>query len=396
MRVRLTNSTLERDALLAQDIDLSTDIILDIPDTSQHILLTGATGFLGVFLLRSLLERTSAKIYCLVRSKENKSGEERLKELLKQYQLQKQVDYSRFIAVEGDLEQPSLGMSEEDYETLSGLIDTIYHNGALVNYVYPYAALKKANVTATEDILRFAVKKRLKPVHYVSTMFVFSGKDYVGEPVIKEDYPPVNGAEVNMGYGQSKWVAEKMMHLASEKGIPATILRIGRISGDTLNGFCQTKDFLWGIIRTCFHVGCRPELDIHINISPVDFVSDAIVSIASDKEAWGKAFHILNPESVTFDNMFDMLSELGYNLEKLPFEEWKTRVLRFSENSADTSHELLIRTLEQLDLNNTNRVYDMSHSLTFLKKTSVSCPAIDKELLAKYLKYFMDIGFIKP
>lgn len=395
MRAIITPSILERDSSLAPDIMPVPELRTELP-LNGNVLLTGASGFLGSFLLHTLLKQTGATVYCLVRGQDAAAGLERLKQGLGRYRLElSPMELKRVIAVIGDLEQPELGMNPQQYESLSGTIDTIYHNGALVNYLYPYSALKKANVTSVEDILRFAVTRQLKSVHYVSSMFVFSSNEHGDKEVIREDDHPQNSADITMGYGQSKCVAERMVRRAWERGIPATILRVGRISGDSRTGAFQEKDFLWGIIRTCLHIGCWPDLDIHMNISPVDYVSRSIVAIASRREAWGKAFHVLNPQTVSLAQIFGIIRELGYSMEQLPYEAWKLMVRDEKVSGPDPSHAMLVRTLDQMDLTHVNQKYDMSRTLSLLEATTPVCPPVDKELLQRYLHYFADTGFLK-
>jgi len=103
----------------------------------HHIFLTGATGFVGAFLLHELLEQTQAKIYCLVRSPNESEGAKRLQKTLEKYLLWNPDQSSRIIPTVGNLEQPLLGLSAEQFERLALQIDTIYHNGAQVNFAKP-------------------------------------------------------------------------------------------------------------------------------------------------------------------------------------------------------------------------------------------------------------------
>src|SRR5690606_16314369 len=118
-----------------------------VPFNQQdRLLLTGATGFLGAFLLHELLEQTRSQIYCLVRAPNSAMGQERILANLHKYTSQHPEATVRIIAVPGDLTQPLLGLSQHDFAALANTVDLIYHNGALVNWLYPYARLKLANV----------------------------------------------------------------------------------------------------------------------------------------------------------------------------------------------------------------------------------------------------------
>jgi len=115
----------------------------------RRILLTGATGFLGAFLLNELLQQTEAEIVCLIRAKSQMAGWQRLKTTLHEYGIW-QADFSPRITIQpGDLVQPLLGLSPNDFQTLAESIDAIYHNGAWVHHVSPYSLLRATNVLGT-------------------------------------------------------------------------------------------------------------------------------------------------------------------------------------------------------------------------------------------------------
>ena len=138
--------------------------------------MTGATGFVGAFLLHDLLKMTSAEIHCLLRAEDVEKGLLRLKRNLNTYLLWDDSFAARIRPILGDLGESQLGLTDESFEKLANEIDVIYHNGAMVNFVYPYHAHKASNVLGTQEILRLASKKRLKPVHFVSTLSIlYSG-----------------------------------------------------------------------------------------------------------------------------------------------------------------------------------------------------------------------------
>jgi acyl carrier protein len=157
------------------------------PDTApEKILITGASGFLGAFLLQELLQHTNATVYCLVRAKTLEAGQQKIAASFNRYLLSPDKLESRVVPVLGDLAQPRLGLSESQYEALTSEIDCIYHNGAFVNLIYPYSALRAANVLGTQEILKLASKTKVKPVHFVSTLDVFQSPRYAQMSVILE------------------------------------------------------------------------------------------------------------------------------------------------------------------------------------------------------------------
>ena len=148
----------------------------EIPVPNQ-VLLTGGTGFIGPFLMKSLLEQTRAKIHVLVRASDEKQGRQRLRAAMESMgpcaSGLKAMFEARVIPVCGDLGQPKLGLTQKVWDFLANEIDTVFHNGATVNYLFNYDLMRDANVMGTNEVLRLAFEGRPKEFNYVSTTFVF-------------------------------------------------------------------------------------------------------------------------------------------------------------------------------------------------------------------------------
>src|SRR5918997_14582 len=134
---------------------------------ARCVFLTGATGFLGAFLLDALLRLTEAEVRCLVRPREDPSTP--IHDNLRRYGLWRSEAERRVVPVVGDLGEPRFGMTEEAFGELAREVDVVVHAGAVVNLVYPYEALAPANVGGTREVLRLACLHGRKPVHHVST-----------------------------------------------------------------------------------------------------------------------------------------------------------------------------------------------------------------------------------
>lgn len=142
---------------------------------------------------------------CLVRAQSELEANDELQRALEQYELFDSALMHRIVPVCGDLSHARLGLTPVQFEQLAKDVDVIYHNGALVNFIQPYEALKAANVMGTQEILRLASTYKTKPVHYVSTLSVFgSGMSTAGNICLEEDFPEPDFDEED-GYGQTKW-----------------------------------------------------------------------------------------------------------------------------------------------------------------------------------------------
>lgn len=361
----------------------------------KHILLTGATGFLGAYILTSLLERTGAVIHCLVRAKSEDEGLHRLKKNLNYYALWNETFNSRIRVVLGNLDNSRFGLSTEQYDSLAREIDVIYHNGATVNFVYPYQALKPVNVESTHEVLRLASAKKIKPVHFVSSLSVFMKGELRDKAICYED---ANLEEVGVpfgGYGQSKWVAEGMMQAAAQRGIPMTIFRPDNILGDSRTGILNTSDMTYSLVRAIFKMGSVPNIEIMGGIVPVDFVSNAIVHLASQPESFGKTFHLSSIKQSNFIDVFEMIAARGVPIKQLPFEQWKTDYYALAKQFPEESFHAFLPLINQVGKESLSLPrLDLTNTLAGLEGSSIVCPSVDDQLIDTYVKYFVKSGLV--
>ncbi|HDN25914.1 MAG TPA: PfaB family protein, partial [Thioploca sp.] len=396
-------------------IDLNAEVVLDstiqpkntpwAPVTEpRSIFLTGATGFLGTFLLYELLHQTQADIYCLVRSPNVHFGQMRIQNNLASYFSLNEDFHSRIVPVLGDLSEPLLGLSSEQFQRMANQIDTIYHCAAWLNWVAPYSQLKTINVLGTQEILRLAAQVKIKPVHYISTIAVFESSAYY-QQVVTESDPLVHSEEIYLGYSQSKWVAEKLVMVARDRGFPVCIYRPPLISGHSQTGVWNTDDVTCKIIKGCIQMGHVPEFNYLFDVSPVDYVSRAIVYLSKQPEALGKAFHLNNPNPLHHNQFIDFINSFGYPLRQIPYENWLTLLNQdtaglpenpvapllpfFAEKWSET--QITIPQVYEI-----TRKPQLSYQNTLAKLvgTSIVCPPVDAKLLHTYFSYFIRSGFL--
>lgn len=389
-------------------IDLSKEAILDGSIGTGHaqpadpqcrpkrVLLTGSTGFLGAFLLADLLRQTAAEVYCLVRAATAEEAQQRIRQNLEEYRLWDEQFSPRIVAVSGDLSQPRLGLSSQQFAALSQIIDTIYHNGAMVNFIYPYAELKAPNVGGTHEVLRLASMHTIKPVHFVSTLYVFSPQDINGDNAIDEQNIPAHGNMLPTGYTQSKWVAERLLVQARERGLPIAIYRPGRIGGHSKTGACQTDDFLWRMVKASLEVGSVPDLDMLVNIAPVDYVSGAIVHLSQQASSWNRNFHLFNPHTIHLREFHQMLHQAGYAAEMLSADQWQKKMLERALRDQSSAAYPLMPLLTRAALDNVDKhiPFDNHNTQEGLADSALSCPPLDGQLLETYITFFRERQFL--
>ncbi|GAA6615349.1 amino acid adenylation domain-containing protein [Scytonema sp. NUACC26] len=368
-------------------------IAVEFTSQPTRIFLTGATGFLGAFLLYELLEQTNADIYCLVRASNVEEGNKKIRANLQSYLLWNECFSSRIISVPGDLSQPLFGLGDRQFQLLASTIDVIYHNGALVNIVDPYPKLKAANVLGTQEALRLASQIKVKPLHYISTLSVFPWQEDFSKDHIFRENDSLDGGHVAGGYEQSKWVAEKLVAIARTRGLPVRIYRPGRVSGHSQTGTCNTDDLMSRTIKGCVQLGSVPSLNMMVDMTPVDYASKCIVHLSMQKKLLGETFHVVNPQPAHWSNVMTWLCSFGYSLEVIPYKQWRAALLKSAEHSTENTLYPLIPYFGE-ESSDDSVEFDCQNTLDGLAGTSIDCPSVSAELLNTYLSYYIRSGFL--
>lgn len=289
---------------------------------ARAVLLTGGTGFLGVYVLSELYHRTSAKIHCLVRAENDRQAMTRLKTKLKEALLWESGMEERIVAVTGDLAQPGLGLSTDKWQDLANEIDQIYHVGYVVNFLFSYEDLRAANVLSFIDLLRLASTVRVKPIHFVSSFSVLLTKEYAGVPV-GESVPLYPGEG---GYREGKRACERLIEEARRRGLPVSIYRPPFIGWHSTSGYYNDLDFLIKLMRGCLMMGWAPDLDVLFYIAPVDFVSSSIVRLALKSGEYRNYNILSSPTGIAWVDLVEMMRQAGGNLRIEPFTSWRERL----------------------------------------------------------------------
>ncbi|MEV6766746.1 thioester reductase domain-containing protein [Streptomyces sp. NPDC051105] len=392
----LTRTTVQIDfpaeVRLADDIRPADECVRCAPDPA-HVLLTGATGFLGAFLLRELLEKTTATVHCLVRGDNPDHARERLMQNLDWYGVADRLDHDRIVVVQADLAQPRLGLDSSRFDELARLVDVVYHAGAEVNWVRSYASLKATNVSGTEELLRLAAASRTVPLHYVSTTGVFLSANADGTP-LKPIGVTGPAEQLSNGYRQSKWVAEGLVGLARERGLPVTVHRVDLIAGDQENGACQTQDFVWLSVKGIVQAAAAPkELPVSFHMMPVDYVGAAIVEVSRKADGAVPVFQYYNDDSVSFEDLVEVVRSYGYAVAPVALADW-IETVRSDEGNAIAP---LLDNYEYAQSGDGWRdIYpriDTSDTVNALEGSGIVCPPLTPELLRTYMDFFVRTGY---
>lgn len=392
-QVELTAINLDHEVTL----HLTQDAVEALPQpTTQHqqVLLTGATGFLGSYMLERLLRDAQvAEVVVLIRDQDLERGEQRLLKIMDEYQLP--VHHWDKVRVHyGDLSRPRLGLSQEAFEALGAAVDTIYHCGAQVDWVKPYTHLRAANVDGTRTIIQLATSQTLKPLHHISTMWVLnSGANQEAFKTYGEDHR-ADWRGLENGYAQSKWVAEQLIFKAADLGVPTTSHRMDFIVGSSDTGIIPKRDFIARLVQDCMSMQLTFTETVHLDVVEVDYLANAIVRLCQQAQPHGTVFHYRGSEQLSTDLMGALLHEQGYPVQQTSYIDWVQTVTSDTKNQSWPLKYFLEAysmspTITNLDHNDTNIVtYDRTLAdLADLNITPTKDHSTVSELFKKMVMY---------
>ena len=372
-----------------------------LPPTKEavSVFLTGATGFLGMFVLAHLLGMSNvARVVCLVRGKDQADGLQRLQRVGEGYGVWKAdwVTDGRVEVVLGDLASERLGLSPERWDALAEAMDVVIHNGALVHWLYPYSVLKAPNVLSTVWALQLAGAHHSKKFCFVSSTSVLDTPHYqrLSDEVVQSrgaggvsEADDLEGAAKGLsgGYGQSKFVSEKLVFEARRRGLAASVVRPGYILGHSRSGVSNTSDFIWRLCKGCAQMGSIPSMQNVINACPVDYVAKVVVAGALEaQQTFGQmsnplkspgsasaqaltsppalslsvsagsvgggpmspssgggggvnALHVYHPYRFRFSELLQCLPRYGWQCSTLQYIDWRDRLMEFTLKQTDNA-----------------------------------------------------------
>jgi thioester reductase-like protein len=295
----------------------------------DHVLLTGGTGFIGPFLVKSLLEQTFSKIYVLVRASDEHQGKQRLRAAMESMGHcpagLMQMFEARVIPICGDLGQPRLGLSEPVWEFLAHQVDAVFHNGATVNYLLNYDRMRDANVQGTNEILRLAFEGRPKSFNYVSTTFVFGWA--VKKALYETDLNDTMEL-LDFGYSQSKWVAEQVVLDARSRGLSTRIFRPALVS-PSVTGGGNNFDIAVRLVAFMVNHGIGVDALNQVSFVPADITANNIVAISTTPGTENKTFHVVRDEYANMLDITDLITKsTGRQFEIFSLRDFVPELIR--------------------------------------------------------------------
>ncbi|TCJ96712.1 carboxylic acid reductase [Nocardia alba] len=317
---------------------------------ARTVLITGANGYLGRFLLLTWLERLApggGTVICVVRGGDAVAARERLtaafssdSELDAHFQ---RLAENTLEVLPGDIGEPNLGLPQPTWDRLAAEVDLIVHSAALVNHVLPYAQLFGPNVVGTAEVIRLALTSTRKPVSYLSTVAVAAQGESFAEDGDVRTMSPVrrlDGSYAN-GYGNSKWAGEVLLREAAERfGLPVAVFRSDMILAHShFPGQLNVPDVFTRLLLSVLVTGLAPtsfyrtdsdgrRQRAHYDGLPADFVATAITTLGVTATSGYRTYDVLNPhdDGISLDVFVDWLIEAGAHIDRIDsYDEWFAR-----------------------------------------------------------------------
>lgn len=376
----------------------------------SSILLTGATGFLGSYILHEIASQYPAlSVTVLVRASDAALARSRLQTAWDAYKLGDLPSKERLSVLCGDLSLPHYGLTDEQWTHLEDSIDTVVHNGAWVHWVYPYTHLRASNVISTIEAIKLCARGKPKTLTFVSSTSVLDTPHYLqlsqqllhrgAKGIPEADDLTGSKSDLGTGYGQTKWVSEYLLRKLGQTWLRGRIIRPGYILGDSNTGVTNTDDFLIRMMKAVCQLGKYPLIENGVNAVPVDQVARIVVCSAMSAPESGIAVAQVDaPSRLTLTQIAQGASKLGYSLAAEPYEQWKLAVEKYV-NSSQQEEFALLPLLEfimgDLPADTKAPVLDCQNTLRLLKEGGKpELRGVDIVTLDKYVADLFDTGFL--
>ncbi|KAE8381139.1 hypothetical protein BDV26DRAFT_255812 [Aspergillus bertholletiae] len=319
-----------------------------IASNSRSVILTGATGSIGAHTLFKLLnDDTVSAVYCLTRREQPK--QEILDALARKGLKVLPFRTKKIVALKSALDEANLGVSEDMLAEMQRSVSLIIHTAWPVNFNLPLTSFEP-HIQGVYNLIQFSLSVHLPAPAVV--LFCSSISTALGAPTSDIDETPLEDLDsaLEMGYGRSKLIGEKIVSNARKSGGRAFSLRIGQVSGHSKKGLWNDSEAIPLMIRSALTLKALPHLDVTCSWLPVDKLACSILEIAKacstnaleDYESNAATtqriddtiYNLSNPRSFTWTALLDALRQSGFDFQTVSFGSW-LQMLRDSESRGE-------------------------------------------------------------
>lgn len=328
-----------------------------IEKTDGAILLTGATGWLGAYVLSDLLNKTSSEICCIGRGVNEASLLSRIKDNLLHYNLiLTSSQLQRIKPFVGDLELPSLGLPQATWNYFIDNVNSIYHAAAEIGIAASYSEMRKANLGSVTELAKLAVARNGKKFYFCSSVAVLIQYDGQKFSIHKEESGVPSPDGLITGYAQSKWAAETVLLDLAQKGLPVKIYRIAHVLPDTNTNYAKPNYIFESILAVSRLAGVVPDWEGGKFYGiPVNVASDLLVSSSLRDDKYSGVIHMDNQHPTDFKSLINLMldiqlkSQSGDLLPLVSFSEWLGHCRRVKNELPIQTQAILNFLLEETD-----------------------------------------------
>jgi len=375
-------------------------------DGPWDIFLTGATGTLGGYLTKLILENTDINLHCLIRAKNEAQAYQRLRNMLEIYQIKENILntlQNRVHVYCGDISCEKFSLSAEEYSHLTNTIDLTIHAAAKISLIDSFEDLYDSNVLGTKNIIKFSLETQDNSLIYISSYSVMGDIQISQNPPFKESDFDLGQSFREMGYQKTKFESERIIRAAGENGLKWRIIRPGDIFGDSNTGVYPlaneiTPSVFYDLFKTVTETKVAAITPLYFDITPVDYVAKGILHIALKQKEPFATYHLTNPDVKTLPEIMQILGDLGYPIKLISAEEYIKRIYTHQLKHNGRAYQSLTTSMIQYHsakiIPEHSTPVDATKTSQILAKANITCPKIDKKLLSILLMYCIDEGYI--
>lgn len=315
--------------------------------SGETVVLTGATGSLGAHILDQLTRRPEvSRVVCLSRAKSHADSAKRVQDSLAQrLRTLSPEAQAKIVSYASDVNRPDLGLSAAEYDDLRRSASAIIHNAWPVNFVLSIESFDE-HIGGAANLLNLALSspRSTKPTFFFSSSV--GTRQGRPDPVVSEEFPDSPTTAGGMGYGQSKWVVEKLCERAAgQNGARVGVLRIGQLVGDTENGVWNETEAWPLLFRSSLTTGTLPMLEEKPTWLPVDLAGKSIAEIvlAPTQQKSAAVYHVLNNKESRWSDILAGLQAGGVEFKTVDRMAWLENLAKSEQDvQKNPTYKLLV------------------------------------------------------
>ncbi|TDL22741.1 acetyl-CoA synthetase-like protein [Rickenella mellea] len=299
------------------------------------VLVTGTTGCLGAHILTELARDPSVtRVYALNRVDAQKTLNARERQLntLTKYDMDfSAIDYAKVVFLEGELSKPDLGLPSVVYSDLVRSLTCIIHNAWKVDFNIPLSSFEPL-LQGVRNLVDLALASPLSsPPRFVFTSSVAVAQGWRDKCAVPEVFVTDPSVAIGTGYGESKWVAERILQEAGRNTpLESVVIRVGQLCGSTKHGSWNASEWFPSIVLSHKEVCCLPAAEGMVTWVPVDIAAQAIVEMRTSNQ---QVMHLVHLKPTTWSSIVKPIAQ-SLSVPTVPYNDWLAKLDGLDGNSA--------------------------------------------------------------